>query len=198
MRALIESIGGYPAFFLLCVFSSTLVPLPEDVALLYAGVRISQGEFAWFPTIPIAMVGLLIRDLTSYSIGRVAGEWLLARSWGKRLLGGEAKIERARAFVATHGDKAIFFGRFAVGFRSPVFIIGGAMRLSVRRFIIWDSLGMCIAVPLMIGLGYGFGPQLIDVFTAVLPHARLVVGGLVVVAVAYALWSWRNTEEEPD
>ncbi len=144
------------------------------------------------------MLGLLIRDLTSYTIGRVAGAWLMERSWGKRLLGGDAKIERARAFVTTHGDRAVFFGRFIVGFRSPVFMIGGAMRLAPQRFIIWDSIGLCVSVPIMVGLGYIFGQPLIDGVTAILPHARIVVGILLVLVLGWAVWRWRTAEDEED
>jgi membrane protein DedA with SNARE-associated domain len=185
IRDLIQSVSGYPGLFIVCVASGLVLPLPEDFALLYAGMRIAAGEFTWFPVIPIAIAGVLGRDVLSFMIGRVAGEWLLSRSWGRRMFGGEAKLERARRYVETHGDAAIFMGRFMVGFRSPVFVVSGAMGLSRRRFVLWDTIGLAIAVPVTVGLGYAFGQPIVDATYWLLQRTRIVVG----IAVALgALW----------
>ncbi|MEZ4318274.1 MAG: DedA family protein [Myxococcota bacterium] len=196
IRDLLQNISGYPGLFLACAVSGILVPLPEDFALLYAGMRIATGEFAWFPVIPLAVAGVLLRDVISFSIGRLGGEWLLARPWGRRLFGGDKRIAQARAFVETHGDKAIFLGRFIVGFRSPVFMVGGAMGLSRRRFVIWDGVGLLVAVPLTVWLGYAFGQPIVDATYWLLQRARVLVGVAFVAGIAWMWWR-RGLGEQP-
>jgi membrane-associated protein len=198
IRELIARISGYPGLFLLCASSGLLVPLPEDFALLYAGMRIAAGEYGWFPVIPVAIAGVLVRDVISFSIGRIAGEWLLARPWGRRLFGGDKKIARARAFVEDRGDLAIFMGRFVIGFRSPVFMVGGAMGLSRRRFVIWDLAGLLIAVPFTVWLGYAFGQPIVDLVFWGLQRARVVAAGLAALGLVWIWWRRRTSPEVVD
>lgn len=198
IRDLIAQISGYPGLFLICATSGLLIPLPEDFALLYAGMRIAEGEYGWFPVLPVAMAGVLTRDLVSFSIGRAGGEWLLARPWGRRLFGGDKKVERARAFIESRGDLAIFLGRFVVGFRSPVFMVSGAMGLSRRRFVVWDLAGLLVAVPLTVWLGFAFGQPVVDLTFWGLQRARVLVGVAAVLGLAWMWWRSRAARADTE
>ena len=107
-------------------------------------------------------------------------------------------MDWARSLVDRHGDRAVLIGRFAVGFRAPVFMVGGAMGLSLRRFVLWDGLGLLVAVPLTLGLGYHFGQPLVDGMYWALQRARLVMGVLLGLALVYAWWRITRTAEPPE
>lgn len=195
VRELIKSVTGYPGLFLLCAASGLVVPLPEDFALLFAGMHLAEGRTSWWAVVPITVLGVGIRDLLAFLIGRVAGEKLLARSWGRRLFGGDARVAWARGLVDRHGDRAVLIGRFAVGFRAPIFMVGGAMGLSLRRFIAWDGLGLLVAVPITLGLGFQFGQPLVDAFYWALQRARVVVAAFAALVIVY--WMWRLRRGDP-
>jgi membrane protein DedA with SNARE-associated domain len=65
-------------------------------------------------------------------------------------------------------------------------MVGGAMGLSARRFILWDGLGLLVAVPATLALGYFVGQPLVDGMYWGLQRTRIVVAGLSVIFAA--LW----------
>lgn len=195
IRDLVESITGYPGLFLLCATSGLLVPLPEDFSLLYAGVRLASGEWGWGPTLAVAVAGVLVRDVVAWGIGRGLGGWLLEAPAARRALGG-AKLERARRLVAERGAFAVLLGRFLVGFRSPVFVMSGAMGVPLRSFVLWDLCGLLVAVPVTVWLGWAFGEPMADLAFWGLQRFRLVVLCLVVLGAGWAAWRWRVRQDE--
>ncbi|MCB9668596.1 MAG: DedA family protein [Alphaproteobacteria bacterium] len=196
IRDLIRNVTGYPGLFLLCTVSGLAVPLPEDFALLYAGMHVAEGRLAWSIVVPLTIVGVGVRDLLAFGLGRVAGEWILARSWGRRLFGGDKRIAWARSLVDRHGDRAVLIGRFVVGFRAPIFMVGGAMGLSARRFVLWDGMGLLVAVPLTLFLGFHFGQPVVDLTWWVLQRARIAVATLALIGAS--LWLWRILRSTSD
>ena len=187
IRTLIESVTGYPGLMFACAASGILLPLPEDFPLLYAGMRIADGTWGWSATIAVALVGVAVRDALAWTLGRVVGDLLLRREGFRRWLGGRA-IDRAQRLITRHGASAVLLGRFMIGFRTPMFAVAGAMGVPLRSFAAWDALGLLVAVPLSIVLGYAFGQPLADAVFLVLQRTRLLVGLLVVAAVEMALW----------
>ncbi len=190
LRALIEQVSGYPGLFLFCLCSGLLLPLPEDIPLLYAGTRVQAGELQWAPTIAVALVGVLLRDIAAYGIGRFVGEWFLSRPSVVRLIGVK-RLQRARDLVALRGSSAVFAGRFLVGLRAPIFLVAGAMGVSFRRFLVWNLLGLLLVVPGTLVLGFAFGPPLADGAFWVVRQGRGVMGGVALVVVGLTLLRWR-------
>jgi membrane protein DedA with SNARE-associated domain len=187
VRVLIESSLGYPGLFLACAGSGIFVPMPEDVPLLYAGTRIASGAWAWPITLAVAWVGVVTRDVTSWAVGRFLGKWLLATGRARWLLGGN-RIDRAQRLVTNHGAAAVLLGRFMVGFRTPVFFAAGAMGVSLRSFFMFDALGLTVAVPLAVGLGYWFGSPVAELAASMLQRASTVVMLITVVIVGLVAW----------
>ena len=68
-----------------------------------------------------------------------------------------------------HGHLAIFYARFLAGARALVYVTAGSIGFDFSRFFIYDALGALISVPIVVTLGYLFGPQI--------EHAVAYVGG---------------------
>ncbi|MCO4744983.1 MAG: DedA family protein [Proteobacteria bacterium] len=182
-RELLEGIGGYSGLFFFCAVSGIVFPVPEDVALMYAGMRVQAGEAAWLPTGLAALSGVFVRDAIAYGLGRLLGDWVLDHDLVRRFVGAD-RLDRARGLVDERGARAVLVGRFLVGFRAPVFMACGAARVPFMRFAGWDFLGLLVAVPAAAALGYVFGTPLIDGSFWLLGHLRTT--GLLVLALAIA------------
>src|SRR5690606_19677994 len=105
-------------------------------------------------------------------------------------------LDRARGMVSGRGAVAVLIGRFLVGFRSPVFVASGAMGVSLRAFVLWDLLGLMIAVPITVSLGFAFGEPMADLAFWALQRIRLVVGVTAALGACWAAWRWRARRAE--
>ena len=185
IREFIENIGGYPGIFLLCALSGIAFPLPEDISLLYAGVRLREGALSWPLTLFVAASGVMVRDVVAYSIGRFFGDWILGSSLSSRLFG--KKLPRARKMLEERGSSAVFLGRFLIGVRATVFFAAGASGVSFKKFALWNLIGMVLTVPPVVVLGFYFGTPLLDGASWLIHKGRFV--GLMILAIfAAAIW----------
>lgn len=182
--SILERIASYPALYIACAFSGLGIPMPEDVPLLVAGLQLADGRFEWGPTILAAVLGVLTRDTLAWLIGRLVGQRLLD-SPRFRAVVPSAKLDRAREMLAERGPVAVLAGRFMVGFRVPMFLAAGTAGVPLRAFLAWDILGMVVAVPGLIALGYAFGPPVLAVAVSLVPRIREL---LVVFILLGAAW----------
>ena len=189
IRDLIEGITGYPGLFAFCVFSGLILPVPEDVPLIYAGIRLANSQWAWFPTLVVAISGVFIRDMMAFGIGRRLGEHVLTDEHRFTRWVGVKQIERAQRLFDRHDIGAIFLGRLFVGFRVPVFLIAGALGVPLRRFAIWNMAALILTVPLILVLGYVIGQPMADFILLLSRRGREVAVFFVVLALAWFGWS---------
>ena len=193
IRAMIERVAGYPGLFLLCASSGIVLPVPEDVALLYTGSQIETGAMQWGPALCVAFLGVFVRDLFAYGIGRTFGNWLLARPAAVAFIG-RKRLDKARALVEARGASAVLAGRFLIGLRAPVFFVAGAMGVPFRKFLLWNVLGLLVVVPGVVALGYVFGPPLAEGALFVVRHLRVAFAVAMLAGCAALVW-WRIRAE---
>ena len=194
IRELVRSVAGYPGLLLMCMLSGVFLPLPEDFPLVYAGVAIAEGKFTWTPTLVVAVVGVGLRDVGVYALGRYMGPWLLESERSERWFKRE-RIRRAEKMVRDRGPVAVLVGRFLIGFRAPVFLVAGACKLPFRQFVFWDVVGMTVAVPGMIWLGWAFGEQITDMMFWLNARSRIVLVVMAIAAAAYLYEQYRQRNE---
>lgn len=188
LDAWFSQIDSYPGLLVFCSASGLAVPVPEDVALLWAGMRVAEGQWQWVPTVMVALIGVQARDLAAWGFGRLAGDAFFESRWAARWVGRRA-IARAQRLVTEHGAVAVLAGRFFVGFRAPVFMVAGAMRLPVRQFLRWDFAGLLLTVPAVLGLGYAFGAPLLETTRWALAQTRWLAAAIALVG---GLWAWQQ------
>lgn len=181
---MLEHLTGYPGVFLICLLAGIGLPFPEDIALAFVGaVHVKSGSVALFPALLLAGLGTLGRDVIVWTFGRFFGDWALQRPWLVRLVGGH-RIEKARVLVLKRGAVSVLAGRALIGMRVPVFFVTGTMGIPLRHFIKWDSLGLLVTTPILVGLGLYLGAPLVDGMKTVLSQAGWVpwlLGGVLTV-----------------
>ena len=70
-----------------------------------------------------------------------------------------------------------------------MFAVAGASRVPLRKFLVYNSIGLLITVPGVISLGFLFGDGIIDMVLFFAARLREVV---VLLLVGVALYSWRR------
>ena len=175
---------GYPGLFLLITLESTLVPIPSELVMPFAGILAARGEFSLPVILVINSTAALLGSAISYWIGAAGGKPLLLR-YGKFALIRARDIELTERFFARHGKATILIGRFLPIVRHIISVPAGIARMPLAGFFTQTFIGSTIWGAVLIVLGYHFG----DSFLATareLKHVDLIIG-VVILSVLLAL-----------
>jgi membrane protein DedA with SNARE-associated domain len=172
--------GSYLGIFAFLVLTGCGLPVPEEVAIVLAGVLSSQGNLLAGPALAACLAGALLGDCIIYAVGRRWGPGLLvSHPRFARLLRAdrEAKFEEA---IERHALKVLLLARFMVGIRGPVYLAAGAVRMPFRRFVLYDVLGVTMVAGGVFGLSYAYGDNVFQWIR----HAEWTITVAVLAAVA--------------
>lgn len=175
---------SYFGIVLFLVLTGCGLPIPEEVAIIAAGVASSAGSLEPWGAFAACLVGALLGDCVMYAIGYHFGH-NLARMHPRfaHLLHveREAKIEE---MMRRHGLKVFFVARFVVGLRSPIYLTAGILRISFRRFFLIDALCVTSVVGTFFYLSYRYGEQIrqwilrLDIAVTVVVVAATIAAGV--------------------
>jgi membrane protein DedA with SNARE-associated domain len=142
------------------VLTGAGLPIPEEVFVIFAGIASKKGVMdPWF-AFASCLVGALLGDLITYSIGRHFGRNIVREHhWFTRYITPERE-QKMEALIHRRGPLVFFFARFMVGLRSPVYLAAGVMNVPFRRFILIDALCATSVIGVFFGLSYTFADQM--------------------------------------
>lgn len=188
---------GYPGVFLLITLESTLVPIPSELVMPFAGFMASQGEFSLPVILLINSVAALLGSVLCYWIGVVGGKPFLV-NYGKYFLVRQHDIARTEEFFAKHGKKTILIGRFLPVIRHVISVPAGIARMPLRGFLLQTFLGSTIWGGALILLGYYVGANW-ETFAKALKRVDILIGtilvlGLVALGIRFVV---RRRRERP-
>ena len=149
---------GYAGIVVFLVLTGCGLPLPEEVALIAAGVlSVPGGKLDPWLALASCLVGCLVGDSIMYFIGRKIGRSVMNSNtpWGKYLTPEREKL--LEYMIHEHGVKVLFVARFLVGIRSPVYLTTGILRYPFWKFILADLFCASVVILLFFGLSYFFG-----------------------------------------
>ena len=175
---------GYPGLFLMITLESTLVPIPSELVMPFAGLLASQGKMALPVILIINSTAALLGSGISYWIGAAGGKPLLLR-YGKYALIRAKDIETTERFFARHGKATILVGRFLPVIRHIISVPAGIARMPLVPFFTQTFIGSTIWGSILIVLGYHFGESFRATAKS-LKHIDLIVG-VVILGVLLAL-----------
>jgi membrane protein DedA with SNARE-associated domain len=171
---------GYPGVFLLITLESTLVPIPSELVMPFAGFMASQGEFSLPVILVINSAGALLGSGLCYWIGVVGGKPFLV-NYGKYFLVRQHDLVRTEAFFAKHGKKTILIARFLPVIRHVISVPAGIARMPLPAFFLQTFLGATIWGGTLILLGYYVGANW-ETFATTLKRVDLLIGVILVLA----------------
>ncbi len=176
--------GGYPILFLLIFLESTLVPIPSEIVMPFAGVLAAQGRMSLAVILVINSTAAMLGSGISYWIGAAGGKPLLLK-YGKFALIRRKDIEMTERYFANHGKATILISRFLPVIRHIISLPAGIARMPLVPFFTQTFIGSTIWGSILIVLGYHFGEAFLETAKKV-KHVDLIVG-VVILGVLLAL-----------
>ena len=140
--------GPYLGPWLVLILCGLGAPLPEEAALIPAGVMLANPEnhLSFLHMTLVCTSAILLGDSLPFVLGKRLGLSILKLRWVSKILHPERFASFERRF-AEHGNWAIFTCRFLPGLRIPGYFIAGTLKMSYLRFLLLDGLGVLISVP---------------------------------------------------
>lgn len=178
-QALINT-GGF-AVILLVIFAETglLIGffLPGDYFLFLAGAICGSGnlEIGFVPLLLGTILAAIIGNFTGYAIGHYLGEKLFKKDDSRFFK--KSYLERTRTFYDKYGASALILGRFLPVIRTFVPVFAGAVRLNLKKFVIYNIVGAVLWVGTLISLGYYFGNR----FPKIADYAIYIIMGFILI-----------------
>jgi membrane protein DedA with SNARE-associated domain len=177
---------GYPGLFVLIMLESTLVPIPSELIMPFAGYLAFKGEFSLPVILVINSSAALVGSGLCYWLGTIGGKPLLMR-YGKYIFVRAKDIERTERFFARHGKATILIGRFLPVVRHIISVPAGIARMPLIPFFTQTFIGATIWGTVLMLVGYELGAQW-ETVAKQLKHIDLLVGALILVtAIALGL-----------
>ena len=147
---------GYGGILLLMTAESTVLPVPSEAVLPFAGYLVAQGQFNFWITLIIATIGTVIGSLISYYIGKILGSKFVER-YGKYVFLKKHDIDWAHKWFEKHGEKMIFVCRFIPAIRHVISLPAGTAEMKIEKFIAYTAAGGFLwnAILLVAGMQLG-------------------------------------------
>jgi membrane protein DedA with SNARE-associated domain len=162
------------------MLESTLVPIPSELIMPFAGFLAAQGTFSLPVLIAVNSAAALVGSGICYWIGAAGGKPLLLR-YGKYAMVRAKDIERTERYFARHGKATIFIGRFLPVVRHIISVPAGIARMPLPAFFTQTFLGASIWGTTLILIGYELGARW-DAVAEKLKRVDTLVGAAIVLA----------------
>src|SRR6202012_5387591 len=129
--------------------------------------------------------------------------WWAGRLWGPKaastLVGGHPNAanwaQRSGAHLERFGGLAVALAPFLPVPSALIYAAAGWTGMSLRRFLIFDLVGMLAWVGLIVGLGYEVGPPAVHVAKAISHYGLLITIALVAITVVIAVLGARRNAD---
>jgi membrane-associated protein len=145
---------GAPLFGLILLLGQLGIPLPTTLLVVAAGAFSRQGILDWGTAAMLGLLGSVLGDSMSFSLGR------FARGWVYRRFGTSTLWLQAQTSFNHRGGLAVYLTRFLLtAIALPTNLIAGGSGYRYPRFLVYGIAGEATWIFIYGGLGYIFGSQ---------------------------------------
>jgi membrane protein DedA with SNARE-associated domain len=180
---------GYWAVGMALLLENTGIPVPgETILLLSSFLAYSQHELQIQWIIVVATVAATLGDNLGFTLGYYGGRRLLERYQNFFRIQ-EQTLAKGERLFDRYGAVTVFFARFVFGMRIIAGPLAGVLRMSWRKFLVFNFLGALVWVTVISCAGYLFGRHW-EHLEQNIKRFDLLAAACVVLVLA-VLW-WRN------
>lgn len=178
MLGLLFHPSSYLGFFVFIAATGCGLPIPEEAAIVAAGVLSAQGHLVTYLAFAACLAGAIVGDSFMYAIGYRWGHRLFTSHPRFAKMLSEENEEQFQDAIESHALKVMLLARFLVGVRAPVYLMTGAVRMPYRRFLVYDCISAAAVVSVVFSLAYVFGNNVAEWIQHVEFRATLIVIGV--------------------
>ncbi len=180
---------GYWAVAVALLIENAGVPVPGETILLMASfLAYSEHDLQLPWIIVVATLAATLGDNLGFALGHYGGRPLLARYQAAFRIQ-DRTMARGESLFAEYGAVTIFFARFVFGMRIVAGPMAGVLRMSWRKFLVFNFLGAGLWVTTISGAGYLFGQHWERLVRAV---QRFDVAVVIVVLIVVGFVAWHR------
>ena len=194
---LIENWGTLAVAFLMFV-ETVFPPIPSEVIMPLAGVHAAQQGGSILGVILAgtagAMAGNIFWFVLAWKLGLDRFEGFLVR-YGRVFTMDEAEIARGRALFDRYGAGLVGVGRIIPTIRSLISVPAGLVRMNMRTFLIFSTLGTFIWTMGLALAGYYLGRNFSEIDTVLGPLSTAVILGCFAVYL-YRVIMWNRWKKK--
>ena len=174
---------GYVGIFVLMTAESTLLPVPSEAVLPFAGYLVAQGKMDLIITILVATIGTIVGSLISYYIGKYIGKGIVEK-YGKYFFVTKKELNLAHKWFEKHGEKTIFICRFIPVIRHVISLPAGTAEMKRRKFITYTALGGLAWNSILVIVGI----QMQKNWAELLKYTEIIDILIIIGAIIFIIW----------
>jgi membrane protein DedA with SNARE-associated domain len=180
---------GYPGIVILMTLESTLLPIPSEVVMPFAGYLASIHRFHLIWVALAGALGCNIGSTIIYYVGAEGGRHFVDR-YGRYFFLTREKIEKVETYFHRWGGVTLLVTRMMPLLPVIVSLPAGFARMPMWKFQLYTFIGCFIWCLGLAALGYEFGLAWRDQpwIRAAIHWADIALVALVVLAVAWIGW----------
>jgi membrane protein DedA with SNARE-associated domain len=185
---------GETAIFVIFLLeeSGVSLPLPGDLALIWAGYHVASGQSLFVVVLLVVELATLIGASTLYWLGLRGGRPLIVR-YGRFLHIDESRLSRVEQWVGRRAPVAIFLGRIVPGCRVVTPLVSGVLHVPYRVFLPALAVGTLVNSSFWMGIGFYLGPGVIAALHGLELTAQMLISMVLLAALVLLTWQLRRT-----
>ncbi len=199
MDAFIELLGTHGV---LIVFAAVLTerlgpPIPAAAMLVVAGALGDRGQLSLPSVVLLSILASLLGDAVWMGAGRRFG-YRVMRVLCRISVSPDSCVRQSEGLFTRWGGLSLVAAKFVPGVSVIAPPMAGALGMSWRRFLLWDSCGAALWTLLYVGLGVLFSSQIREVLAALADAGtKAAIGIALVVALVLAVrWLRRRAASD--
>jgi membrane-associated protein len=136
------------------------LPAPGDVFVMYVGAHVPRNFASWFVAW-LGLIGVVVLGATNlFFISRKFGRRLAESRYAEAIHLSPERLQKAEDWFKRYGVVAIIFGRHIPGFRVPITVAAGALKVSYPVFAASVAISTAIWAGVVMAIGINFGPRM--------------------------------------
>jgi membrane protein DedA with SNARE-associated domain len=140
--------------------SGVPLPAPGDVFVMYVGAHVPRTLPSWIVAW-LGLIGIVVLGATNlFFISKKIGRQLAEGRFAEVVHLSPERLKRAEQWFQKYGVVAIIFGRHIPGFRIPITVAAGVLKVKYSVFAASVAVSTAIWAGVVIIIGINFGPRM--------------------------------------
>lgn len=175
--------------FLVTLLARVGAPLPAAPLLVVAGGLAAGGALSLPVLLAVAVVANVLGDAVWFAAGRLHGQRVLGLLC-RISLSPDTCVRRSEALIMRWGGSSLIAAKFVPGVSVMAAPMAGAVGMSVRRFVAYDTLAGAVWSAAFLGLGAAFSREIEFLLDAMSRAGGWAVAFVAAALAAFVAWRY--------